>query len=416
MSDKVVDSVVESAMALKEIAIENAKTQLMNELSPKIIKLFDERLNESSKKILSEQEEDEVSSDGEEAEAEVDLDDLAKEIEQEEGSEGGEGGTVEDKVEELEQKVDSIEVKVDDVEGDVAELKGEEKPAEEGEEETEGDDSTEEEEEEEEKSDSAEGDDEEVEIEDDSAEELGESVDIDIKDNDVRINVDAADDNTFVDIVDDTAAPIESDDEYVDIEDDTDTASLDDDEIKENRRMTLRRKIRESGKATSSQLEHRVSVLKRALNRASKIIVNERAAMKKVENVLNETKLLNEKLVLVNRIFAKYDLNKDRKYRVLEAFDKASNSKESVIVYKTILEQLDKKGTVIKNSSTTPSKASKLQESMKKDVVEKKEDGKKVICEKVDPKVLMEAARPTGVLPPSKIVDADRMKKLAGIE
>lgn len=400
MSDKVVDSVVESAMALKEIAIENAKTQLMNELSPKITKLFDERLNESSKKILSEQEEeDEVSTDGEEAEAEVDLDDLAKEIEQEEGSEGGEGGTVEDKVEELEQKVDSIEVKVDDVEGDVAELKGEEKPAEEGEEE--------EEEEEKKSDDDAEGDDEEVEIEDDS---LEESVDIDIKDNDVRINVDADDNDTYVDIVDDTV-PIESDDEYVDIEDDTSASLEDDDEIKENRRMTLRRKIRESGKATSSQLEHRVSVLKRALNRASKIIVNERAAMKKVENVLNETKLLNEKLVLVNRIFAKYDLNKDRKYRVLEAFDKASNSKESVIVYKTILEQLDKKGTVIKNSSTTPSKASKLQESMKKDVVEKK-----VICEKVDPKVLMEAARPTGVLPPSKIVDADRMKKLAGIE
>lgn len=395
MSDKVVDSVVESAMALKEIAIENAKTQLMNELSPKITKLFDERLNESSKKVLSEQEEEEG---GEEAEAEVDLDDLAKEIEQEEGE--SEGGSVEDKVEELEQKVDSIEVKVDDVEEEVAELKGDE-PTEEGDDEEEveiEDDSTEEEE----KSDNSTEDDEEVEIEDDS---LEESVDIDIKDNDVRINVDADDNNAYVDIVDDTAAPIES--EYVDIEDDS---LSDDDEIKENRRMTLRRKIRESGKATSSQLEHRVSVLKRALNRASKIIVNERAAMKKVENVLNETKLLNEKLVLVNRIFAKYDLNKDRKYRVLEAFDKASNSKESVIVYKTILEQLDKKGTVIKNSSTTPSKASKLQESMKKD------DSKKVICEKVDPKVLLEAARPTGVLPPSKIVDADRMKKLAGIE
>lgn len=397
MSDKVVDSVVESAMALKEIAIENAKTQLMNELSPKITKLFDERLNESSKKILSEQEEEEG---GEEAEAEVDLDDLAKEIEQEEGE--SEGGSVEDKVKELEQKVDSIEVKVDDVEEEVAELKGDE-PTEEGDDEEEveiEDDSTEEEE----KSDNSTEGDEEVEIEDDS---LEESVDIDIKDNDVRINVDADDNDAYVDIVDDTAAPIESDDEYVDIEDDS---LSDDDEIKENRRMTLRRKIRESGKATSSQLEHRVSVLKRALNRASKIIVNERAAMKKVENVLNETKLLNEKLVLVNRIFAKYDLNKDRKYRVLEAFDKASNSKESVIVYKTILEQLDKKGTVIKNSSTTPSKATKLQESMKKD------DSKKVICEKVDPKVLLEAARPTGVLPPSKIVDADRMKKLAGIE
>ncbi len=400
MSDKVIDSVVESAMALKEIAIENAKTDLMNELSPKITKLFDEKLNESSKKIISEQEEDEVSSDGdEEAEAEVDLDDLAKEIEQEEGAEGE--GSVEDKVEELEQKVDSIEVKVDDVEGDVAELKGEEKPAEEGEEEVEG--------EEEEKSDSAEGDDEEVEIEDDSAEELGESVDIDIKDNDVRINVDAEDNDTYVDIVDDTAAaPIESDDdEYVDIEDDTSTSLEDEDEIKENRRMTLRRKIREN-----SSSEHRINVLKRALNRASRIIVNERATMKKVESILNETKLLNEKLVLVNRIFAKYDLNKDRKYRVLEAFDKATNSKESVIVYKTILEQLDKKGTVIKNSSTTPSKATKLQESMKKEPL----DTKKVICEKVDPKVLLEAARPTGVLPQSKIVDADRMKKLAGIE
>jgi hypothetical protein len=398
MSDKVVDSVVESAMALKEIAIENAKTELMNELSPKITKLFDEKINESSKKILSEQEDDEDAPEGDgDAEAEVDLDDLAKEIEQEDGEEGTEGGSVEDKVEELEQKVDAVEVKVDDVKEDVAELKGEE-PTEEGEaEETKEDES-----------DKEVSDDEELEIEDDSGEEgLEESVDIDIKDNDVRINVDAADDNTFVDIVDDT--PLPEDDEYVDIVDDSEEEPLED--VKENRRMRKELPRRES---RTLQLEHRINVLKRALNRASKIIVNERMTMKKVENILSETKLLNEKLVLVNRIFARYDLNKDRKYRVLEAFDKATNSKESVVVYRTILEQLDKKA-VIKNSSTTPSKVTKLQESMKKEQPKKAEE-KKEFSDKVDRQVLLEAARPTGVLPPSKIVDADRMKKLAGIE
>jgi hypothetical protein len=368
MSDKIVENVVEQAMALKKIAIENAKTELLNELSPKITKLFDEKIESSSKKVMKEQEEeiDAAATDEGTAEAEVDLDDLAKEIEAEDGTGEGEEKSVEEKVEDLEQKVDAVEDKVEVVKDDVAELKG-------------GDA---------EKKEEAPAEDEELEIEDDSKEDealdLGEAVDIAIKDNDVHINVEpeAANDQ-FVDIIDDTASGTDDEDEYVDVEDDSDV----EDSMEESRKM---------------KLEHRIAVLKSALNRASKIIVSERVAMRKVKEILEETKLLNEKLVLVNRIFAKYDLDKNRKYKVLEAFDKATNSRDSVVVYKTILEQLDKKATPLKETKKeVPAKVAKLEEGIKKDT---------------DAKALLkEVARPTGALPSNKILSVDRIKKLAGI-
>ena len=85
----------------------------------------------------------------------------------------------------------------------------------------------------------------------------------------------------------------------------------------------------------------------------------------------------------------------------MQAFDKATNSRDSVIVYKTILEQLDKKATPLKETKAAPVKVTKLQEGIKKDV-----DAKAI---------LKEVARPTGALPSNKILSVDRIKKLAGI-
>jgi len=428
MSDKsTVDSVVEHALALKEIAIRNAKEDLMNELAPKIEKLFEKKINKSSRALTEQDEDDEedvtvsVSSDEDEEkdEAEVDLDDLAKELEDEEGEK-----SVEEKVKDLEQKVDSVEVKVDAVEDKVEELSSESSESEELE--IEDDEETK--------------DEEELEIEDDEeeskSEELGEAVNIDVTNDDVNVNVLGSQEDEYIDIIDDSESYDEGEDED---EEDVETSPDDIEEAlmrRESKKMKSKR-IREQSFSDPvdpdegvdevidivddenwdeaeapkkvdwskhvPKLESNNRVLRRALRRASMIIANERRSMKKVNDVLKETRLLNEKLVLVNRIFAKYDLPKDKKYKVLEAFDKASTVRDSMVVYETILEHLGSKKDVSK-------KVSRLQESVKKAV--------KIVSEekKVEEKdLLAEVCRPTGMLPQDRIVDVDRLMKLAGI-
>lgn len=436
MADKVIDSVVENALALKKIAIESAKTELMNELSPKIKKLFDEKVNKASDKVLSEQEgapEEDVSVSVEASEdekAEVDLDDLAKEIEKEEGTDGEEK-SVEDKVDDLAQKLDAVEDKVEDVKSDVAELKGED----EGEEEAE-------EKEAENKEEAAPKEDDEAKEESDDELELGEAVDISIKDKNVRIDVDSGD-SEYVDIIDDTESYSQSEPAYeeenedIEIEDDSE-----DEDIKEHRKM-IRNKIREqamedkeghldpedgefveieddtqwhegeaekkvhllpAGKAEKlvPKLENRIRILKSALKKAADTIVAERKEMNRVRDILSETKLLNEKLVLVNRIFAKYDLNQNRKYKVLEAFDKAETAKESFVVYKTILEHFDAKKTPLKESAK----------------VEKKEVNGTKKTEALTEAVKKGVKEPeaTGVLTEAKSIETARILKLAGVD
>lgn len=435
MSDKVIDSVVETALELKRIAIESAKTDIMNELSPKISKLFEEKVNKASKKVLREQEDDSddvsVSVDGdsgdEDGKAEVDLDDLAKEIEKDEGS-NEEKKTTDEKVDDLAQKLDAVEDKVESVKDDVASLKGEEEK-----EHAEGGDKE------------KPKDDEEIKVEDDTADKeagtseedlsLGEAIDITIRDNDVHIDVDSEslsgaysepDTDDYVDIEDDA---IPSEESYSDEDEDIE-------EMKEHRAM-IRRRIREQSmedkeghidpedgdlveieddcnwhegeapkkvsmlKAGTAEklvpkLENRIRVLKGALKRASDIIVSERRSMGKVKDILAETKLLNEKLVFVNRIFAKYDLQKERKFKVLEAFDKAETSKESFTVYKTILEHFDGKKTTVKEATK---KSTSLTEAVKKGVA--KEAPKK---------------EATGILTEAKTMEASRLLSLAGID
>ena len=60
---------------------------------------------------------------------------------------------------------------------------------------------------------------------------------------------------------------------------------------------------------------------------------------------LNETNLLNSKLLYVNKIFRNKNLTESQKVKVLASFDKASSVKEVKLVYETLNEGLISKAT-----------------------------------------------------------------------
>ena len=59
-------------------------------------------------------------------------------------------------------------------------------------------------------------------------------------------------------------------------------------------------------------------------------------ALNTVQNELNEVNLLNSKLLYVNRIFKANQLDDSQKLRVVETLDKADSTKEAKLIYETI--------------------------------------------------------------------------------
>jgi hypothetical protein len=60
------------------------------------------------------------------------------------------------------------------------------------------------------------------------------------------------------------------------------------------------------------------------------------ATVKTLRSELNEINLLNAKLLYTNKIFKSKNLTETQKVKVLEAFDKASNVKETKLVFETV--------------------------------------------------------------------------------
>jgi hypothetical protein len=439
MSDKLVDSVVEKAMGMQEVAIEAAKQRIMEELTPKLNKLFSETVEKESKKVLEQADKDMPvdpnKGAGEGGEAEIDLDDLAKELEQ--GEEGGgedteDSETEGDETESIEDKVAKLETDVEEVKGDVAELKGEE---------------------------SAEGGTEEAPVEGESEEEvpaegeeeLGECVNINV-DGDEEININKGADGGSSEPMDFAPLPADADDVGEEDEDEEDEM----DEVKESRKARVAKAIKEmrikkireriaTRRAMKEQADvekdtdvfidivddthmdeeeapeqedwektrpafqearRRNVMLKRRLDLTEHRLASERAQMLKARRIMSETALLNKKLTLVSKIFAEFNLSKKGKVNVLNEFDKAETIRESIGVYnrisKVLAAKVEPKKTV-KEAKETPK-------------VEPKKATKPLTEDKPkagDP--LTEAARPVGTLPSDRILDGDRLQRLAGI-
>ena len=82
------------------------------------------------------------------------------------------------------------------------------------------------------------------------------------------------------------------------------------------------------------------------------------ATIEEMRKALNETNLLNAKLLYVNKIFKSKTLSEAQKVKVLNSFDKATTVKETKTVYETLMEAMQApKKTALKESIGFASKA-----------------------------------------------------------
>lgn len=110
--------------------------------------------------------------------------------------------------------------------------------------------------------------------------------------------------------------------------------------------------------------------VKEELNEAKKAIVS-------LTKTVNETNLLNSKLLYMNKIFKAKNLNESQKVKVLNAFDKAKTVAESKVVYNLLNESLTKvEKTTIKEHKSIAS-----------NVITNAKATKKPILENVDPMI-----------------------------
>lgn len=96
-----------------------------------------------------------------------------------------------------------------------------------------------------------------------------------------------------------------------------------------------------------------------------------RQAIKILREKINETNLINSKLLYTNRLFKKFGLNDRQKMKVIESFDRASNTREAKLIYTTLAENFNKQ-----KSGSTAEQVNESRKSSKKDkLVEALESG-----------------------------------------
>jgi hypothetical protein len=64
--------------------------------------------------------------------------------------------------------------------------------------------------------------------------------------------------------------------------------------------------------------------------------------IKELQSVINEVNLLNAKLLYTNKLFRNFELNDGQKMKVIENFDRASNTREVKLVFSTLAESFQR--------------------------------------------------------------------------
>ena len=96
------------------------------------------------------------------------------------------------------------------------------------------------------------------------------------------------------------------------------------------------------------------------------------SVIKTLKSELNEINLLNAKLLYTNKIFKAKNLNESQKVKVLSSFDKATTVGEVKLVFETLNEGIKVKSNVIKENLGRASKAT-VTPNVKKPIVESNE-------------------------------------------
>ena len=81
------------------------------------------------------------------------------------------------------------------------------------------------------------------------------------------------------------------------------------------------------------------------------------SVIKYLRSKLNEVNLLNAKLLYVNKLFKKAELNESKKIKIIETFDRVKSVREAKLVYATLAESV--MTAPVKQTKKTPRKPSK---------------------------------------------------------
>jgi len=109
----------------------------------------------------------------------------------------------------------------------------------------------------------------------------------------------------------------------------------------------------EDGDAEKDEKEHAHEEMKKELEEAY-------ATVSELKNILSEVNLLNAKLLYTNKLFRNFELDEAQKMKVIENFDRASNTREAKLVFTTLAESFKRptKKRVVKESAASRATAS----------------------------------------------------------
>jgi hypothetical protein len=82
--------------------------------------------------------------------------------------------------------------------------------------------------------------------------------------------------------------------------------------------------------------------------------------VRQLKSIINEVNLLNAKLLYTNKLFRNFELSEGQKMKVIENFDRASNTREAKLVFTTLAESFKRptKKRVVKESAASRPSAS----------------------------------------------------------
>jgi hypothetical protein len=129
-------------------------------------------------------------------------------------------------------------------------------------------------------------------------------------------------------------AEMEDDDEKMEEAKDEDEDEKDKDEVAvlEEEMMSLLEKMKMAKKAKEEKKE---KMMEKKDPKEEELQEIKRQAAELAQKV-NETNLINAKLLYLNKILRKYNLSEQQKLKVISAFDKASTTKEAKIVHESL--------------------------------------------------------------------------------
>jgi len=139
------------------------------------------------------------------------------------------------------------------------------------------------------------------------------------------------------------------------------------------------------------------SALKKQLNEAEEVI-------KYVKVQLNEVNLLNAKLLYTNKLFKEFIMNNSQKMRIVEMFDLAKNVREVKLTYANFAESLNFSGSDIKKKTKINSNVQSITEGLASGAVGSTKPSREIISESKANQMISKFQRLAGIKTSKKVI------------